>query len=262
MSTNKSFSEEFVDGIKKLSGATDLQKISLDWITLAGKYRYAYHFSSLGRPAIQVPQDMIAMQEIIWSVRPDIIIETGIAHGGSLVHSAAALTLLDYCDAQAHGSMLDPQRPKRRVIGIDIDIRQHNRAAIDGHPMRNRIDMIEGSSIEDKIVSQVHARVSNFGSAPRVLVCLDSNHTHEHVLHELNAYAGLVSIGSYCVVFDTLIERLPATAFPDRPWAPGNSPMSAVDLWLRDHPEFVIDTAMDAKLQISVAPRGYLKRVA
>lgn len=220
--------------------------------------KYSYNFAWLGRPIIQYPQDMVAMQELIWSVRPDLIIETGIAHGGSLILSASMLALLDLCDAAEAGEMLDPRKPRRRVLGIDIDIRAHNRTAIEAHPMAGRIDMIQGSSIDPALVADVHRRAS---SAKKVMVCLDSNHTHDHVLAELEAYAPLTSVGSYCVVFDTIVERLPAGLSGDRPWGPGNNPMTAVHAYIKNHPEFEIDRAIDHKLLISVAPDGYLKRV-
>ncbi|SEQ32363.1 Cephalosporin hydroxylase [Devosia sp. YR412] len=221
--------------------------------------QYSYNFSSLGRPIIQYPQDMVAMQELIWTTRPDVIVETGIAHGGSLILSASMLALLDYCDAVEAGELLDPRQPKRRVVGVDIDIRAHNLAAIKAHPMSNRIDMIQGSSIDASIVEQVRAKV---GAAKRVLVSLDSNHTHDHVLGELKAYAPMVTPGSYCVVFDTIIEDLPADAYPDRPWGHGDNPKTAVWKYLETHPEFEIDTTIDDKLLISVAPSGFLRRKA
>ena len=220
--------------------------------------RYSYNFSFMGRPIIQYPQDMVAMQELIWAIRPDLIIETGIAHGGSLVMSAAMLSLLDYCDCVEKGEVLNPAEPKRKVLGIDIDIRQHNRKAIEEHPMSHRISMLEGSSISDEMVQ----RVTEFaGGYERVMVCLDSNHTHEHVLAELNAYAPLVSIGSYCVVFDTIVEDLPASFFPDRPWGPRDNPKTSVHEFLKSNRHFEIDHSIDAKLLISVAPEGYLKRI-
>jgi len=168
------------------------------------------------------------------------------------------LSLLDYCDAIEQGTMLDPKAPRRRVLGLDIDIRAHNRAAIEAHPIANRIDMIEGSSIDPAIIAQVQDIARDYES---VLVCLDSNHTHEHVLAELEAYAPLVSVRSYCVVFDTIVEDMPAEMFPDRPWGPGDNPKTAVWEYLKTHPEFEIDKQMDHKLLISVAPDGYLKRV-
>lgn len=219
---------------------------------------YSYNFTWQGRPVIQYPQDMVAMQELIWQIKPDLIIETGIAHGGSLIFSASMLALLDMCDAIEAGETIDPKVSKRKVLGIDIDIRTHNRAAIEAHPMSSRIQMIQGSSIAPDIIAQVKAVAADYS---RVLVCLDSNHTHEHVLAELEAYAPLTSVDSYCVVFDTVVEDMPADMFPDRPWGPGNNPKTAVWEYLKTHPEFEIDKSIQDKLLITVAPDGYLKRV-
>ena len=219
--------------------------------------QYSYNFRVLGRPVIQYPQDIVAIQELIWQIKPDLIIETGIAHGGSLILSASMLALLDYCDAVENGEMLDPKATKRRVLGIDIDIRAHNRAAIVAHPMAHRIDMIQGSSIAPEVIAQVQAQAAGY---ERVVVILDSNHTHAHVLAELQAYAPLVSKGSYCVVFDTVIEDLPAGMYPDRPWDVGNNPKTAVREYLTQNPNFEVDEDMEAKLLITVAPGGYLRR--
>ena len=201
---------------------------------------------------------MVALQELIWLCQPDLIIETGIAHGGSLIFSASMLALLDYCEASRQGISLDPRMPTRKVIGIDIDIRRHNREAIESHPMASRIEMIQGSSIDADVIRNVSKRALE---VERVLVCLDSNHTHEHVLKELEAYAPLVTLGSYCVVFDTVVEDMPEGSFPDRPWDKGNNPKTAVREYLKSHPEFEIDKQIDHKLLISVAPDGYLRRV-
>jgi len=236
----------------------DMQTLTQNWVDRANQFKYSYHFEFLGRPIIQYPQDMVAMQELIWEIKPDLIIETGIAHGGSLIMSASMLSLLDYCDAIEQGTILDPKEPRRRVLGLDIDIRAHNRAAIEVHPMANRIDMIEGSSIDPAVIMQVQDIARGY---ERVLVCLDSNHTHEHVLAELEAYAPLVSAGSYCVVFDTIIEDMPAEMFPDRPWGPGDNPKTAVWKYLETHKEFEIDKSIQHKLLITVAPDGYLKRI-
>jgi cephalosporin hydroxylase len=221
-------------------------------------YRYSYHFDWLGRPIIQFPQDIVAMQELIWAVRPDLIIETGIAHGGSLIFSASMLALLDMQDAIEAGCSIDPRISARQVLGIDIDIRAPNRSAIEAHPMASRIRMIQGSSIAPDIVAQVHEAAAG---RDRVLVCLDSNHTHDHVLAELEAYASLTSIGSYCVVFDTVVEDMPKSMFPDRPWGPGNNPKTAVHEFLKMHPGFEIDPTIPHKLMLTVAPDGYLRRV-
>lgn len=220
--------------------------------------RYSYNYAWMGRPIIQYPQDVMALQELVWQVRPDIIVETGIAHGGSLMLSASLLAMLDLCDAAQAGRSLDPTLPDRRVIGIDIDIRPANRAAIEAHPLHHRITMIEGSSIDPQVVCQVRDLIA---PGRRVLVCLDSNHTHDHVLAELAAYAPMVSADSYCIVFDTIIECLPQDLSFDRPWGPGNNPATAVQAWLPDNPEFQVDASLDAKLLVSVAPGGFLRRV-
>lgn len=247
--------QEEIDGLGKNE---KLMKLSHDWLLEANSANYSYHFSWLGRPIIQYPQDICAIQELVWRIKPDVIVETGIAHGGSLILSASLLAMLDLCDATEAGEMLDPAKPKRKVIGVDIDIRAHNRAAIEAHPMSNRITMIQGSSIDPTIVDQVKVEVAE---AKTVMVCLDSNHTHEHVLAELQHYAPMVSVGSYCVVFDTVIESLPKEMFPDRPWGPGDNAMTAVETYLSGNTDYWIDEDIDAKLQISVAPHGYLKRV-
>lgn len=234
-----------------------LKPLTLAWVEATSPHRYTYHFSCMGRPLIQFPQDMVAVQELVWKIRPDLIIETGIAHGGSLVMSASLLAMLDYCDAIESGKPLDPKTTRRRVLGIDIDIRSHNRAAIEAHPMSHRIDMIEGSAIAPEVIAQVREISAGY---ERVLVLLDSNHTHEHVLAELEAYAPLVSPGSYCIVFDTLIEDMPADMFADRPWGKGNNPKTAVHEYLKRDDRFEIDRDIEAKIQITVAPDGYLRR--
>lgn len=241
-----------------LSSNHEGDKITRTWMNFAQTNKYSYQFDWMGRPIIQYPQDMVAMQELIWELRPDLIIETGIAHGGSLIFSASMLAMLDMCDAIESGSMLDPKLSSRKVLGIDIDIRAHNRAAIEAHPMSSRIQMIQGSSIAEETIDQVKAIAANYS---RVLVCLDSNHTHDHVLAELQAYANLTSVGSYCVVFDTVVEDMPKEMFPDRPWGPGDNPKTAVWEYLKSHPEFEIDKSIPNKLQITVAPDGFLRRV-
>lgn len=225
----------------------------------SARAKYMYNFAWFGRPIIQYPQDMIAVEEIVWKTKPDLIIETGIAHGGSLIFSASLLALLDMCEAIESGSTLDPVRSKRKVIGIDIDIRDHNRRAIEAHPMASRIEMIQGSSIHVDVIDRVQRLAAGF---QRVLVCLDSNHTHSHVLAELEAYAPLTTVGSYCIVFDTLVEDVPKDLYPDRPWGPGDNPKTAVHHYLRSHQEFVIDHSIHDKLLITVAPDGFLRRVS
>ena len=258
MNPNESFNQEVNSNIRSLEQDKDLHSLSRTWIKEITQHKWAYNFSWLGRPAIQFPNDAWQMQELIWTIKPDLIIETGIAHGGSLIMSASMLALLDLCDGIESRSTINPEKSKRKVLGIDIDIRSHNRAAIEAHPMASRIQMIQGSSIDPGTIAKVHAISANYS---RVLVCLDSNHTHEHVLAELNAYAPLTSVGSYCVVFDTIIEDMPADMFPDRPWAPGNNPKTAVWEYVKTHPEFEIDKSIQNKLLITVAPDGWLKRI-
>ena len=242
-----SFEKEVQERIDALGQNDELNVIAQNFLEASLAPKYSYNFSWLGRPIIQYPQDMIAMQEIIWEVKPDLIIETGIAHGGSLIFSAAMLELVASCTGI-----------EGEVIAIDIDIRPHNRKAIEEHPMYKRISMIEGSSIAPEIVAQV---VEKAKGKKRVLVFLDSNHTHDHVLAELEAYAQLTTIDSYCVVFDTVIEDMPPKLVGERPWGPGNNPKTAVWEYLKSHSEFEIDKSLQHKLVITVAPDGYLKRV-
>jgi cephalosporin hydroxylase len=258
MTPEEKFKNDCAKEINAIGQDSVIKTATIEWMNRVSTQKYSYHFEYLGRPIIQYPQDIMAMQELIWQIKPDLIIETGIAHGGSLIFSASILANLDYCDAIEQGTMLDPNSPRRRVLGLDIDIREHNREAIEAHPMSNRIDMIQGSSIDPDIIEQVHEVASGY---ERVLVCLDSNHTHEHVLAELEAYAPLVSKDSYCVVFDTIIEDMPADMFPDRPWGSGDNPKTAVWEYLKTHPEFKIDESIQHKLLITVGPDGYLKRV-
>lgn len=242
-----SFEKEVQERIDAIGQNTELKSTALAFMKASVEPKYSYNFSWLGRPIIQYPQDMVAMQELIWEVKPDLIIETGIAHGGSLIFYASILELIATCTGQ-----------EGEVLGIDIDIRPHNRKAIEEHPMHKRISMIQGSSIAPEIVAQV---IEKTKGKKRILVCLDSNHTHDHALAELEAYAQLTSIGSYCVVFDTLIEDMGEGAYPDRPWGVGNNPKTAVWEYLKTHSEFEINKSIDHKLLISVAPDGYLKRV-
>ncbi len=254
----KNFEEQVQDNIRNLSHESGLIESSRDWIYRVARHGYTYNFNWMGRPIIQFPQDMTAMQELVWKIKPDLIIETGIAHGGSLVMNASLLALLDMCDAIHTGAVFDYKNPKRKVIGIDIDIRPHNRAAIEAHPLFSWISLIQGSSIDSNIVAEVRRQARGYKT---VLVSLDSNHTHDHVLAELEAYAPLTTAGSYCVVFDTLIEYAPDDLVNKRPWHKGNSPLSAIKKYLSGHPEFEIDVMMDHKLQITGAPEGYLRRI-
>lgn len=264
------FKQEVQTHIAAIAVDQPLHKLSQQWMQAVTHCKYAYNFTWLGRPIIQIPQDVMALQELIWQVRPDLIVETGIAHGGSLILSASMLALLEYTDAITNGTVLDPKAPQRRVLGIDIDIRAHNRAAIQAHPLSHRIDMIQGSSIASDIIAQVHTYAKKY---QRIMVCLDSNHTHEHVLAELEAYAPLVSLGSYCCVLDTVVEEMPETFFTDRPWGPGDNPKTAVWEYLRrlkeaehhaidgDRLQFEVDKTLENKLLLTVAPDGYLKRI-
>jgi cephalosporin hydroxylase len=264
------FNLEVLANIQGISKDHELGKASNDWLTKSLKHNYSYNFKALGRPVIQYPQDLVALQEIIWDTRPDLIIETGIAHGGSLILSASMLSLLDYCDAVESGTTLDPKTAHRKVLGIDIDIRPHNRVAIEAHPMAHRIEMMEGSSIAVDIIEKVRKFAKPY---EKILVILDSNHTHDHVLAELEAYAPFTSKGSYCVVFDTVVEDLPEAMFPNRPWSKGNNPKTAVWEYLRRlknssrtavdgaQLSLEIDYTIESKLLITVAPDGYLKRI-
>ncbi|MEI7998052.1 MAG: cephalosporin hydroxylase family protein [Candidatus Omnitrophota bacterium] len=254
----EAFKQEVASNISALGNDESLHRQSMDWLHASLKHKYSYNFSSLGRPIIQYPQDIVAMQEIIWKVKPDLIIETGIAHGGSIILSASVLALIDYCEAVEAGNKLDPKATSRRVLGIDIDIREHNRAAIQAHPMAHRIEMIQGSSVDPDTILKVYQFAKNYKN---ILVTLDSNHSHKHVLAELEAYAPLVTLGSYCVVFDTTVEDMPEGTFSDRPWGKGDNPKTALWEYLKKHKEFEIDKSIDHKLQITGCPDGFLKRI-
>lgn len=266
----RAFQQERSERIAGYSAANDWQQLSNQWILQAFHHKHMYNFEVMGRPIIQTPMEMAAVHELIWNVKPDLVIETGIAHGGSLVLSAAALALVDYAEAMEQGTTLDPRNTKRKVLGIDIDIRDHNRKAIKAHPMAPRIDMIMGSSVVTDTFDKVKAHADK---ASRIMVFLDSNHTHDHVMSELELYAPLTSPGSYCVVFDTIVEDLPKDTFKDRPWNPGNNPKTAVRAYLDalknqgrtahdGQPlRLEIDREMNDKLLITAAPDGYLKRV-
>jgi cephalosporin hydroxylase len=219
-----------------------LLAISSSFIEETIRSGYSYNFTWMGRPIIQYPQDMIAMQEIIWELKPDLIVETGIAHGGSIIYYASILELIG----------------KGEVLGIDIDIREHNRVEIENHPMSKRINMLQGSSISEDIISQIKRYAAGKNT---VMVCLDSNHTHAHVLKELELYAPFVTIGSYLVAFDTIVENLASDLYKDRPWGVGDNPKTAVFEFLKKNKNFVIDKNIDHKLLISVTPDGYLKRI-
>jgi cephalosporin hydroxylase len=229
--------------IARMAADPDVQATARRLFDLSCRYRYSYNFSWMGRPVIQYPQDLVAMQELIWTVQPDLIVETGVAHGGSLVFYASMLELLG--------------RPGT-VLGIDIEIRPHNRSAIEAHPMFRRIELIEGSSIAPDVVRRVHERAA---SAKRVLVVLDSNHSHAHVLAELEAYSPLVRSGSYVVVFDTVVEDMDPSLMGGRPWSKGDNAKTAVHAFLKSNPRFELDQEIEQKLLLTVAPDGFLRCV-
>lgn len=218
-----------------------MDALTHQWIVQSLEQRYTHQFRWLGRPLIQFPQDMFAMQELIWDLRPDAIVETGIAHGGSLVYYASLLQLLG---------------GDRWVLGVDIEIRPHNRQAIEAHPLFPRIRLLEGSSIADSAFQQVRAMCAD---RQKVLVVLDSNHTHDHVLRELALYSQLVRAGSYLVVLDTIVEDMPRGWYSDRPWDKGNNPKTAVWQFLRTTDRFEIDKSIEERLKITVAPDGWLR---
>jgi cephalosporin hydroxylase len=251
------FLEECREEIALQGNDAALKELTSRWIIKANTHKYSYHYEWCGRPIIQYPQDIVAMQELIWAVKPTLIVETGIAHGGSLIFSASMLALLDLCDRGAPSAARRLGQSGRKVLGVDIDIRSHNRAAIEAHPLISYIDMIEGSSVAPDVIAQVKTIARQHES---VMVCLDSNHSHAHVLAELEAYGSLVTAGSYCVVFDTIVEKFPPESCEGRPWGPGNSPRTAVREYLKSHPELQIDRQIQDKLLITVAPDGYLRR--
>jgi cephalosporin hydroxylase len=243
------FEQEREQRIATLANDAEFKEQSRAWVEQSMRKQYVYNFSWLGRPIIQNPVDMVGLQEIIFKVQPDLIIETGIAHGGSLIFLSSMLELNALC----HGGSVG------QVLGIDIDIRAHNKAAILAHPLSRNITMFEGSSIDAAMIDQVHRFAAG---KKKVLVCLDSNHTYEHVKQELQAYASLVSQDSYCIVFDTFVDDVPKDVFPDRPWGPDNNPKTAVREFVSTHPQFVIDESIHSKLMLSSAPHGFLKRIA
>jgi cephalosporin hydroxylase len=264
------FRKLVAENIRKIGEDREFIALSNLWNQAAIRHNYAQNFTWLGRPIIQAPQDIYAAQELIWTCRPDLIIETGIAHGGSLVLNASMLALLDYCDAVETGCALDPKAGHRKVVGVDIDIRSHNRAAIDAHPMRHKIHPIQGSSVAPEVMQQISAHAEGYEC---IMVFLDSNHTHDHVLEELELYAPYVSKGSYCVVWDTGVEDLPEEMCSNRPWGKGNNPKTAVWEYMKRLQDegrkarvggdlcFEIDHTIEYKLAITASPDGFLKRV-
>lgn len=242
MKENEKFLEERSEAIGELAHDDELRELSLRWMVAADRHKYSYNFTWLGRPIIKYPSDVVVLQEVLWQKKPDLVIETGIAHGGSLILSASIMELL------GHGE----------VVGIDIDIRPHNRAAIESHRLSNRITMIQGSSTDPLVIERVANIAKNFG---RVMVILDSLHTHEHVLRELELYSGFVSVDCHLVLPDTFIEYFPKGYYKDRPWDVGNNPMTAMRKFLETRDDFVIDRSVSDKALITEAFDGYLLRV-
>ncbi|AXI48173.1 cephalosporin hydroxylase [Sulfitobacter sp. SK012] len=263
------FEKERSARIEGYKGKDSWNGSSAQWMDHAFREHYMYNFAWAGRPIIQLPADIVGFQELVYKTRPDVIFETGIAHGGSLMLSASLLAMLDVCDALAEGRAFDPAKSHRKVIGIDIDIRQHNRDAIEAHPLSAYVDMVEGSSTETDTAERAKALIP---SGSKVLVALDSNHTEDHVIKELELYSPLTSKGSYCIVYDTIVEDLAEDMFPNRPWAPGNNPKTALRKFMTrldgggvkaadgDTLAFELDREMDGKLLLSVCPEGILAR--
>jgi cephalosporin hydroxylase len=238
------FKKERTDAIDAMSNDQELKRKSVDWMLHADKYKYTYNFTWLGRPIIKYPQDMVIMQELIWDVKPDLIIETGIAHGGSIIFSSSMMELL------GNGG---------KVMAVDIDIRKHNRDEIEKHPMFKNITMLEGSSIDENIVKQIADYAKGF---KKVMVVLDSNHSHDHVYRELELYTPLVSQDSYILLPDTFVEFFPKGYVKDRPWDVGSNPYTAMEAFLKTTDKFVKDDNIYNKLLITEAlGGGYLKRV-
>lgn len=238
------FNKEREDAQQEMLMDEELKQKSLDWMLHADKYKYTYNFTWMGRPIIKYPQDIAIMQELIWNVRPDLIIETGIAHGGSIIFSSSMMELL------GNGG---------KVIAVDIDIRKHNRDEIEKHSMMKNITMLEGSSVDEKIVKQIADYAKGF---KKVMVVLDSNHSHEHVYRELELYTPMVSMNSYILLPDTFVEFFPKGYVTDRPWDVGNNPYTAMEAFLKTTDQFIKDESITNKLLITEAfGGGYLKRV-
>lgn len=242
----KSFIKEKLSRIKSNKNNLSFCNASKNFLTHSITPKYSYNFSWLGIPIIQIPQDIHQLQEIIWDVKPNLIIETGIAHGGSLIFSASMLAILNIY-----------KKEKRKVIGIDVDLKKHNKAILDKHFMKKYISFINGSSTDIKVFNKIKKISKNY---KKILVILDSNHTHEHVLKELNLYSQLVSKNSYCIVFDTIINEMPNNYYPDRNWDKSNNPMTAIKEFLKSNKNFKIDREIDHKLMVSMAKNGYLKK--
>jgi len=252
------FDKEKFYRIKSYKKKTKFIKSAKNFLKNSIKEKYSYNFNSLGLPIIQYPQDIVVAQELIWKIKPDLIIETGIARGGSLISNASMLALIDISEAIKKKKKFNPLISKRKVIGIDIDLRLDNKKKIKNHPMSSRIQILEGSSTNKDIVKKVKDISKKY---KKIMVFLDSNHSEEHVYQELLAYASLVSINSYCIVYDTVIEDLPKNTYPDRPWGRNNNPKTAVKKFLNNNDKFKIDKNIEDKLLITVSPSGFLKKI-
>ena len=257
MNDNIDFHRKRDARISAMQSDRAMRNASIDWVARVSDHFWAYNFSWMGRPAIQFPTDAWALQEIIWEKKPDIIVETGVARGGSLLFYASMLALLDICQALGTESKTLPDNP-RYVIGVEIDLHQDNRIFLEEHPLYRYIKLVDGSSTDRKTFDDVRKTI--FPDA-RVMAVLDSNHTHDHVFRELTMYSDLVSLDQYMVVLDTIIELMPETMFSDRPWGVGNNPMTAVQEFLVGNSAFKRDEGIPAKLQISTAYGGFLHRI-
>jgi len=255
---NSELEKFYNERVKRIDSYSDKKKSFLKTIVSLLEIDYEYNFDILGRPVIAFPQDVVAMDEIIWNTKPDLIIETGIAHGGSIINSAKNLALLDLVDGVIENKNINPRESKRKVVGIDIDIRSHNKKLIQEHPLSSRIEMIEGSSIESGTVEKVYKIAERY---EKIMICLDSNHTYEHVSKELEIYAPLTSVGNYCIVLDTTIDFMPQSLLSKKPWAKGNSPRTAALKFIKENPNFEVDKRIENKLLLTNGIDGYLKRI-
>tara|TARA_Y100000589_G_scaffold200807_1_gene189411 strand:- start:3693 stop:4457 length:765 start_codon:yes stop_codon:yes gene_type:complete len=240
----KFFQERELD-IKKMGEDYKLKEKSLEWMLLADKYKYTYNFTWMGRPIIKYPNDMVIQQEIMWKVKPDLIIETGIAHGGSIIFSSSMMKMMDI---------------EGEVVGIDIDIREHNKNQIINHKAYDRISMYEGDSTNPNIIKKVEKHIKPYS---KVMVILDSNHSHKHVLKELEIYSRYVTKGSFCILPDTFIEFFPKGYYSkDRPWDVGNNPYTAMKEFMKNNNKFKVSKFYSDKANITETIDGYLERIS
>lgn len=235
------FDERNSSLIKEMAADVELANLSKEWFRRSSKYEYSYHFTWLGLPIIQFPTDVLALQEIVWKTQPDLIVETGIARGGSLIFYA---------------SLMELYSREGVVIGIDIDLRAENEDSIKAHPLSRRIKILKGSSTDNSVVSAVFSHAAR---RKGTMVVLDSDHSHGHVLKELEVYSPLVTKNNYLVVMDTVIEELGDDLTKGRPWGKGNNSWTAVREFLEHSDRFEIDEGLNSKLLISASPGGYLR---